>query len=257
LRGETIMDIRPILAVIPARGGSKAFPGKNLASFAGLPLIAHSIRMAKMSAEIDECVVSTDCEGIARVARSHGGEVPFVRPRELAQDATPMWPVLQHALSTMEALRNRRFGSVLLLQPTNPSRLPEDVTSAVAILNSDPNAMGVVSVSQPAFNPRWVCVEEKQGYLSRVFNDVSFHRRQDVPTVYRINGLLYLWRREHILNSSLDFWTAPHRMLVVPEERVVDIDNAHDMSVGEALIREGLIKLPWLSYGGGIQRSWV
>lgn len=248
------MGILPLLAVIPARGGSKGLPGKNIVEFAGIPLIAHSIRMAKMSPEISECVISTENEEIASVARSCGGEVPFLRPNELAQDDTPTWPVLQHALKTMEALRKRRFGSVLLLQPPNPSRLPEDVTRAIKILRSDSNAVGVVSVSEPPFNPRWVCVEERDGYLRRIFDGESFQRRQDVPTVYRINGLIYLWRREHILHSLSAPWTAPHKTLVVPEERCIDIDNLHDLAVAEALVRDGIIKLPWLS--DSERRSW-
>lgn len=240
------MEILPVLAVIPARGGSKGFPGKNIANLCGLPLIAHSIHMAKMCPAITECVVSTDSEEIAAVARAHGGQVPFQRPSELAQDNTPTWPVLQHALTTVEDLRQKQFGSVLLLQPTNPSRWPEDVTRAIDILHSDDRAMGVVSVSEPSFNPRWLCVEERDGYLARAFSDKSFTRRQDVPPVYRINGLVYLWRREHILGASADPWSAPHKMMVIPEERVLDIDTLHDLAVAESLIRAGIIKLPWL-----------
>lgn len=241
------MGILPVLAVIPARGGSKGLRGKNIAKFAGIPLIAHSIRMAKMSSEISECIVSTDSEEIASVARAHGGEVPFLRPSELAQDDTPTWPVLQHALATMEDLRKKEFGSVLLLQPTNPSRLPEDVTRAIGILDSDARAVGVVSVSEPPFNPRWVCVEEREGYLALAFSNRTFSRRQDVPPVYRINGLIYLWRREHILHSLSDPWSAPHKMMLVPEERSIDIDSRHDLALAEALVRDGIVKLPWLS----------
>ena len=241
------MDISPVLAVIPARGGSKGFPGKNVAELAGLPLIAHSIRFAAICPEISECIVSTDSEEIAAVARAHGGVVPFLRPSELAEDDTPTWPVLRHALTTMEALRKKQFGSVLLLQPTDPARLPEDVTRAIEILHSDQRAMGVVSVSEPAFNPRWLCVEERDGYLARAFSDKSFTRRQDVLPVYRINGLLYLWRREHVLRAQSDPWTALHKMMIVPEERSIDIDTPHELAVAEALVRAGILRLPWLS----------
>src|ERR1051326_8689313 len=94
------MGILPVLAVIPARGSSKGLPRKNIVEFVGLPLIAHSIRLAKMCPEISECIISTDSEEIASIARAHGGEVPFLRPKELARDETPTWPVLQHALAT-------------------------------------------------------------------------------------------------------------------------------------------------------------
>lgn len=96
------MSVSPILAVIPCRGGSKGLPGKNIRKLAGLPLVAHSIRFANSCPEIARLIVSTDNEEIANVAREHGGEAPFLRPRELAQDETPMWPVLQHALGEME-----------------------------------------------------------------------------------------------------------------------------------------------------------
>ena len=92
-------DNAAVLAVIPARGGSKGLPGKNLRSLAGIPLIGHSILLAKMCPQIDRLIVSTESPGIAAVAREYGADVPFVRPVELAQDDTPMWPVLTHALA--------------------------------------------------------------------------------------------------------------------------------------------------------------
>ena len=99
---------KKILAVLAARGGSKGLPGKNIRPFAGLPLIAHSILMAKMTPEIGRLVVTTDDPGIADVAKSFGAEVPFMRPSALAQDETPMWPVLRHALQEVEKLKETK-----------------------------------------------------------------------------------------------------------------------------------------------------
>jgi N-acylneuraminate cytidylyltransferase len=244
------VNLRPVLAVIPARGGSKGLPGKNILPFAGLPLIAHSVRMAAICPEIDRCIVSTDSEEIAAVARQHGAEVPFLRPAELAQDDTPMWPVLQHALLEMERQSGMQFGSLLLLDPTSPGRMPEDVVRALAILDSDARAAGVVAVSEPAFNPRWVCVEESGGYMKQlVAQTQSYVRRQDVPTAYRVNALLYLWRREHVVNQDEPgFYSAPHRMLVVPDERAMHIDEPRDFATAELLVREGFVKFPWLAF---------
>jgi len=245
---EDDLSLRPLLAVIPARGGSKGLPGKNLRPLAGLPLIAHSIRLAERCPEIDRCIVSTDSEEIAAVARAYGAEVPFLRPSELAQDDTPMWTVLQHALREMERRNNGRFESLLLLQPTAPCRLSEDVSRAVKMLDADLTAVGVVAVSEPPFNPRWVCVEEGGGYMKRLFPESTYYaRRQDVPISYRINGLLYLWRRDHVVNSSASrHFEEPHCMLVVPEVRAGDIDTAQDLAIMELLLREGLIQVPWL-----------
>ncbi len=243
------MSLHPVLAVIPARGGSKGLPGKNILPFAGLPLIAHSIRMAALCPEIDRCIVSTDSQEIADVARQHGADVPFLRPSELAQDNTPMWPVLQHALREIERHTGTQFGSLLLLDPTSPGRTPEDVVQALRILDSDPGAAGVVAVSEPAFNPRWVCVEEVGGYMKQLVPQTpSYVRRQDVPPAYRVNALLYLWRRDHVINEDAPhFDEVPHRMLVVPEERAIHIDEMRDFALAELLVREGFVKFPWLS----------
>jgi CMP-N,N'-diacetyllegionaminic acid synthase len=243
----------PLLAVIPARGGSQGLPGKNIRPLAGLPLIAHTLRFAALCPEIDHCIVSTDSDEIANVARAHGGEAPFQRPAELAQADTPMWPVLQHALREMEARTGRRFASLLLLQPTTPARLPEDVKRALALLDADPNAAGVVAVSEPPFNPRYVCVEQRDAYMKPLVPAASaLTRRQDVPPVYRINGLLYLWRRDHVLGSSEPkYYESPHRMLLVPDERAVDIDSACDFEMLEWLIRAGTVCLPWLPSQSG------
>jgi N-acylneuraminate cytidylyltransferase len=223
-------------------------PGKNVRPFAGLPLIAHSIRMAELCPDIDRCVISTDSEQIADIAREYGGDVPFLRPSDLAQDDTPMWPVLQHALQEIERGVTDQFGSVLLLDPTSPGRMPEDVVQALRVLESDPQAAGVVAVSEPPFNPRWVCVEEVGGYLKQLFPQTrSYVRRQDVPPAYRINALLYLWRRDYVMRENAPrFYEVPHRLLVVPDDRAIHIDEPRDFALAELLVREGVLKLPWL-----------
>jgi N-acylneuraminate cytidylyltransferase len=158
-----------------------------------------------------------------------------------------MLPVLQHALNEVERLDERLYEAVLLLQPTNPGRLPQDLTEALEILQADPYCGGVVSVSEPGFNPRWVCVEERDGYMVSVFQEgTTYTRRQDVPKVYRINGMLYLWRREHLLSSLDQFRQAPKRMLVVPKERAIDIDDLYDFRIADFLIRNGWVSLPWM-----------
>ena len=146
---------------------------------------------------------------------------------------------------------NQRFESLLLLQPTAPCRLPEDVSHAMEMLDADSAAVGVIGVSEPAFNPRWVCVEESGGHMKPLVPEsANYTRRQDVPPVYRINGLLYLWRRDHVAHSSAPrYFEEPYRMLVLPEIRAGDIDTAEDLAMMELLLREGLIQLPWLESG--------
>lgn len=251
------MRVFPILAVIPARGGSKGLPQKNIRLLGGLPLIAHSIQLAAMCPEIDRCIVSTDDQDIAATARHFGGEVPFMRPPELARDDTPSWQVLQHALREMEALSNKHFESLLLLQPTNPGRLPEDISAAVRLLEEDNNAVGVVSVAEPPFNLRWLSVEERGGYLASLFDGATkYTRRQEVPPAYHICGAFYLWRRSFVLETpSLDLSRSPHRMVVIPNDRAIDIDHLADLQMAELLLREGLLHFPWLKSSGLDARS--
>jgi len=240
------MSVHSTIAIIPARSGSKGVPGKNLRLLAGLPLIAHSIRFAHLCPEIERCIVSTDSEEIAKVARDAEGEVPFLRPRELARDSTPMLPVLQHAIRQMELQEENRYQLVILLQATSPFRLPEDVSRALQVMKQDSEAVGVVAVSKPSFNPRVVCVEETNGYLAWAFDRKTYTRRQDAEPVYRINGMLYVWRRDHLMRSSVEqLYAAPHRILMIPEERALDIDSLYDFQVAEALLESRILQLPW------------
>lgn len=234
-----------MLAVIPARGGSKGLPGKNVRPLMGLPLIAHSIRLARLCPEVTRCVVSTDSAEIAEIARAQGGEAPFLRPAELARADTPMWPVLGHALAEVERLEGAPYDLLLLLDPTSPTRLPEDVTKAVKLLADGFD--GVVSVSQPEFNPLWHTVVEKDGRMADWLPEAAaVRRRQDAPAIYRINGLLYLWRAEFVRRAR--DWRAEgrHRMLVVPDARAASIDDLPQFERVEALARAGLLKMPWL-----------
>jgi CMP-N,N'-diacetyllegionaminic acid synthase len=235
-----------VLAVIPARGGSKGLPGKNIRPFLGLPLIAHSIALAKLCPEVTRCIVSTDSEEIAAVARAHGGEAPFLRPGELAQSDTPMWPVLKHALIEVEKLEGKRYDYLMLLDPTSPTRLPGDVRAALALL-ARADADGVVSVSQPEFNPLWHTVVEKEGLMADWLpGGAAISRRQDAPTIYRINGLLYLWRADFVRRAEAWRGVGRHLLLVVPDERAVSIDDQAQFERAEVLARAGLLEMPWL-----------
>ena len=235
-----------ILAVIPARGGSKGLPGKNIRPLGGLPLIAHSIRLAKMCPEITRCVVSTDSAAIARVARRHGADVPFMRPAKFARSASPIWPVLKHALQTVELEEGRPYDFVLLLDPTSPTRLPSDVSEAAERLNGTPAAAGIIAVSKPEFSPIWHTVVERKGWMKDFTDGSLYQRRQEVPEVYRINGLLYLWRAKYLRTAASWRTDGKHLMLVTPDSRAVSIDYLEQFQRTEALVRAGLIDFPWL-----------
>ena len=237
-----------MLAIIPARGGSKELPGKNIRPLAGLPLIAHSILLSRLCPQITRTIVSTDSQEIAQIACQFGADVPFLRPQELAQDDTPMWPVLRHALETVEGQENCRYTYLLLLDPTSPGRWPEDIAGALAKLEAIPAADGIIGVSTPEFNPIWHCVVEHDGWMeSLIPNAGSYACRQDLPSVYRINATLYIWRTEFVRREA-DKWIDHGRHLIyeVPERRAIHIDDIDEFLRTEALIRQGFVCLPWL-----------
>lgn len=237
-----------ILAVIPARGGSKGLPGKNIRPLAGVPLIGHAIACGNALPGVARTVVTTDDEGIAATARALGGDVPFLRPAELAQDGTPMAPVIQHALAEIERQEGIAYDGVLLLDPTSPARDPRRLTDAIALFDARPDLDGVVAVSAPWFDPLWVGVEaQEDGSMRRFFPEAAgVTRRQDNPRRYlRVNGAFYLWRSAFVrrLESNwLDEGTfAPFE---IPESEAFSIDDESEFRMIEALVGSGLIRLP-------------
>ncbi|MFC7594672.1 cytidylyltransferase domain-containing protein [Terrabacter sp. GCM10028922] len=240
-----------VLAVIPARGGSKGLPGKNIRPLWGLPLIAHSIRAAALTPEVTRCVVTTDSEQIAQVARAHGGDAPFLRPAELAADDTPMAPVVRHALEWAEHEEGVAYDAVLLLDPTSPARVPAQLADAARRLATAPALDGVISVSEPTFNPVWVGVrpdDARDGALTRFFpSGTGVTRRQDAGRFLRINGNFYLWRADFVRRLEASWFDeGTHEGLEIPEAQAFSIDDDYEFRLIEALIGAGLITLPWL-----------
>ena len=241
-------DAERLLAVIPARGGSKGLPGKNIRPLSGVPLIAHTVMFAQLCPEIDRCIVSTDSPEIADVAKTYGADVPFLRPPELAQDETPICPVLRHALDHAEKEDGVTYDFLMLLDGTAPTREPRDIAKAFAKLREQPDADGIIGVSQPEYNPIWYCVVELDGLMVDLMAEGSnYERRQDVPPVYRINGMLYIWRTDYLRKTG-DSWrvNGQHLIYDIPEERAISIDTIEQFERAEALIKSGRISLPWL-----------
>jgi N-acylneuraminate cytidylyltransferase len=172
--------------------------------------------------------------------------VPFLRPDELAQDSSPMMPVLAHALAEVERQEGRRYDTLLLLDPTSPGRFPEDIERAFRLLDADPLADGVLGCSRPTFNPFWVGVIEREGALAPAFPDAFHHtRRQDVPPFFRINGSLYLWRTDFI-RTAARATDGRQLLLELPEQRALSIDDQWEFDLAEALLERGLVEFPWL-----------
>lgn len=218
-----------LLALIPARGGSKGIPRKNIRPFCGKPLLQWSIDVALSASSVDRVVVSTDDPEIAEVALVSGAEVPFLRPPELASDTAPgIGPVL-HALEQLPEV-----SSVLLLQPTSPLRAVEDVDSIVA-LHRQFGDVAVVSVTPSSKHPAWMFSLSPQQVIEPLLELPGVSCRQELPPAYVLNGALYLASRP-LLEQNKAFLTPQTVGYVMPPERSVDIDTLMDWHWAEFLL---------------------
>ncbi len=231
-------DKYQVIGLIPARGGSKGVPKKNIRPIRGKPLIAYTIEVALKSQLLGKVIVTSDDEEIIVVSGKYGAEVPFTRPAELALDTTPMVPVLQHAINFMEKKDGISFDYVVLLQPTNPLRLPSDIDEALKKL-IDTGADSVISVCQvdnvhPILMKKIeddlilpYCIEEKEGT-----------RRQDYqPSAYMRNGAIYTVKRDVLMNNN-SLRGQVSRPYIMPSERSVSIDSELDFKLVEFLLEE-------------------
>jgi CMP-N-acetylneuraminic acid synthetase len=224
-----------VLALVPARGGSKGIPRKNLATLCGRPLIAWTIDCARRARGVERVVVTTDCPEIAAAARSAGAEAPFLRPAALARDATPGIDPLLHALDWLAYHESYRPEWVLNLQPTSPLRAPEDIDAAFELAQK-PGVASVISVTPAASHPYWCKRIESDGRLADFLDDApETSRRQELPEAYALNGAIYLARRE-ALKRERSFYTERSFALVMPRERSVDIDTPFDLELAEWLL---------------------
>lgn len=227
-----------VLAIIPARGGSKGIKRKNLVPFNGKPLVAHSILHALASREIDRVLVSTDDEEIRRVALECGAEVPFLRPKELAEDHVLDLPVFEHALKYLAKMENYHPEIVVHLRPTTPHRKPEWIDEAVHLLVRHAEADSVRSVSKPDSHPYRMFTIDPEGYLEPIMKHLHpvpyLLRRQDLPDVYYYNCVIDVTRPSTIFNKHSMTGDRILPYVMNPDE-VIDIDSPRDLKVAECL----------------------
>jgi N-acylneuraminate cytidylyltransferase len=243
-----------ILALIPARGGSKSVPRKNVRMLAGHPLIAYSIAAGLAAERVGRLVVSTDDEEIADIARRYGADVPFLRPAPLAQDDTPDLPVFQHALDWLLENENYLPELVVQLRPTSPLRPAQLVDQGIEILLAEPLADSARAVVPSGQNPYKMWREAEDGTIAPLLED-DFHEafnmpRQLLPRTFWQTGHLDIVRRETILRKKSMTGT---RVLPIPvaPEYAVDIDSPRDLERAEALIQEGRLALVLPKLGPG------
>lgn len=226
-----------VLGVIPARGGSKGVPRKNVKELGGLPLIAWTIRAAKGAGRLTRTVVSTDDAEIAKVARAHGADVPFTRPAELASDAAKSIPVIQHALQQIEAAEGSTYDAVLMLQPTTPFLASSDIDAAIAKLTESGSDSVISVIDVGGHHPARMKYLEGDRLIDPPFCEAYENQpRQELRAMYLRNGAIYLTRREVLLAGS--FKGKDCRAWVMPEDRSTNIDTLLDFRAAEFFLGE-------------------
>lgn len=228
-----------ILGLIPARGGSKGVPYKNIKPLNSKPLIAYTIEHARKSKYLTRLMVSTDSEDIARAAMQYGAQVPFLRPKELAQDNTPGIDVVLHALEWLEAKEGYSPDAIVLLQPTSPFRTAEDIDNAIAIY-IEQKPLSLVSVCVADDNPYWM-MRIDDGILMPLMGHIDHTRRQDLPKAYKLNGAIYI-SSPAVLKERRTFFTEHTIPYIMPRERSLDIDDMLDFHIAEYLLKEGIVQ---------------
>ena len=223
------------LFVIPARGGSKGIPGKNIKPLGDKPLIAYSVEVARQLAPDCDICVSTDDQAIAPVVRQMGLEVPFMRPDYLATDHCGTYEVLLHAVQFYENL-GRNYDTLVLLQPTSPLRTALDVRRCLEAYSPDVDM--VVTVVEAASNPYYNCYEtDAEGVLHISKGDGSYVRRQDAPKAWEYNGAVYVINIDRLKQMPLSRFPR-RRMVEMERSRSIDLDTPLDWLVAEAVVAQ-------------------
>ncbi len=220
-----------ILAIIPARGGSKSIPRKNLQLVGGISLIGHAAIVAKSLDWIDNTIISSDDTEIIQEAQYYGVEAPFVRPKSLSGDEATSKDMWKHAWLSAETYYGKKFDISLLLEPTSPLRRPDDLENVIKIMN-DKNAKAVVTVSRtPAhYTPQKTLKLNEANQVEYFLSDgKNYTRRQDIPTFYHRNGVCYAVRREQLIERNQII--EDNAIAIIIERTVINIDEPFDLKI--------------------------
>lgn len=224
-----------MIAVIPARSGSKGLPDKNIKLLAGKPLLSYSIEAALKANIFDTVMVSTDSERYAEIAKKYGAEVPFLRSEETASDAASTHDCIIEVLDKYKAL-GKNFDKVMILQPTSPLRSVKSIVGVVKAYR-DCNANGIVSVCEVEHSPLWsnVLPEDKsmKGFLSNQANKP----RQALRTYYRLNGAIYLYNSLYYCSNE-DEYNDKVFAYIMPKDESIDIDSQFDFDLAECILQK-------------------
>jgi len=227
-----------VLVVIPARGGSKGIPHKNIKTLAGKPLIYYSIDVARQITSDENICVTSDDDEIIKVVEDYGLKVPFKRPAELATDNCGSNEVILHTLKFFED-KGKKFDCIVLLQPTSPFRTKDDVIGCYKRYNDSLDM--VTTVKEASSNPYYDCYElNAEGYLQISKGDGSISRRQDAPKTYEYNGAVYVINPMSLKEKGLTRMTKVS-MFEMDDIHSIDLDTMFDWKIAELILKEGLV----------------
>lgn len=230
-----------IVAIIPARGGSKRLPGKNIKLLNGQPMIAYAIKAAKNSKFKQRIIVSTDDRKIARLAKKYGAEAPFIRPAKLATDKARSIDVLKHAVKFIETGINRKIDIIVLIQPTSPLVLPEDINQTIETLKTTQTNC-CVTVTKMTQRPEWAYKIKNKRAIPYLPACKSETRGQDLPELYCLNGAIYAIRRRTLIDNNLIIDKKSISAVIMPRERSIDVDELVDFKFAEVVMKNNKSK---------------
>ncbi len=230
-----------VFGVIPARGGSKGLPGKNLKRLGALSLIGHAVASAQEARGLTRFIVSTDSPEIAEEARRHGAEVPFLRPAELANDHAGMVPVLQHAVRWLESA-GARPDFVVTLQPTSPFRVGADIDRTIDSV-AETGADSAQTLVEASYHPFFMKTLDGDRTIPLFAEGKKYVRRQDAPAVYQPSGAVYVTRYPVLMNEG-QVLGHDNRGIVMSFEASVNIDTEWDFQLAELLLARGRAPIP-------------
>lgn len=231
-----------ILGLIPARGGSKGIPRKNIKLLNGKPLLYYTITAAKDSSEIFKLILSSDDDEIIQIAKKYNLEVPFKRPSKFAKDSTASIDVVIHALNYYENL-NEKFDAVCLLQPTSPFKSGQFIDDAIRkFITNDADSLISVQKVPDKYNPHWTFLSDKSEILKiATGDDQIIARRQDLPETYHRDGIIYITKTEVIQNKK-SLYGDKITFIISPPEFYTNIDTIEDWKLAEQKAKKIKIK---------------
>lgn len=224
-----------MLAIIPARGGSKGLPGKNIKELRGKPLLAYTVEAALAAEGVSQVIISTDNDKIAEIATEHGAECPFMRPAELASDTAKSIDTYLYTVGKMEEIKGQSIPNFMILQPTSPLRNQQHIEEAIQLFHSK-KADSVVSYVEEAHPINWHRYLDQEGRFENVFTEHSLLNRQEYRKTYYPNGAIYIFKHELVKKGK--YYSEKSFAYIMDKKYSVDIDTQEDFDYAEHLLQK-------------------